>query len=291
MWLAIAMSVGCVPQGSGQVLSGWEFEWQDLSHRVSELAVASDSLTLVGGNWSTGEQGADLWQGEVQRLTLDSPVDIVTVELEAGSSLSVTSPWGDRPQVALIQGFGFSTGVEQGADYPSDYDPAHGYTVGRLGVEISEVVDGEVTVGTTFLPRPTGESFDDRPEMDAAMDFAVVGSWVSVAFVPLRRVPEELPVEVSGTLPYSPPYSDHDPTPLDLGTGAWRRFDIDVNRDTEHGDYLRALGLSPEQAWVSGSSVFELQAMKFAVSGDFVPLEGQIEERSRAWSEPGVGSL
>ena len=200
-------------------------------------------------------------------------------------------PWGDRTQIAVIDGFHFETDVEQPADYPDDYDPGHGYTLGELGVAIDPVQNGETTVQATFTPQPTGEGFDDRPEMDASMPYAVIGATVRVAFVPLTRAPQSIPVELQGDLEYDPPYSDHDPIPLDLGTGAWSSFSLRVNPTGDTGDYVRALGLQGHQAWVSSSSVFELAPASYEIDADFIPLSGHIDELEIQWTEPGSKSF
>ena len=266
-------------------------EWEELSHRVSSLEAGRDQLGLVGGDWSTGEQGSDRWRGEVSVLRVQRPVEYVEVTLEAGESVRIVSPWGDRAQLALIDGFHFDTDVGQPSDYPSDYDPGHGYTLGELSVAIEPVLAGETTVEASFRPQPTGEGFDDRPAMDASMPFAVVNATVRVAFVPVRREPQAVPVELSGELEYEPPYSEHHPVPLDLGTGGWSSFSVRVNPTEGSGDYLRALGLQGHQAWVSSSSVFELAPVTYEIRGDFVPLSGHMEGRKIQWREPGTGSF
>ena len=66
MWMTLAV-LGCTegPRVDAAVLSGWNLAWDELSHRMSYVETALEpsgaaTMGLIGGDWSTGDEYADL---------------------------------------------------------------------------------------------------------------------------------------------------------------------------------------------------------------------------------------
>ena len=62
--MSLLLLLACAPSDPELLLTGWEYEWEQLSHRVAFLRVgveedSSLSLGLIGGDWSTGTTFTD----------------------------------------------------------------------------------------------------------------------------------------------------------------------------------------------------------------------------------------
>ena len=60
------------------VWSGFHYEWQELSHRISLLEAnlhedSSITMGMIGGDWSTGELFSDLPQFRMHQQRISSP--------------------------------------------------------------------------------------------------------------------------------------------------------------------------------------------------------------------------
>jgi hypothetical protein len=88
-----------------------------------------------------------------------------------------------------------------------------------------------------------------------------------------------LPVEATGTHPYSPPYSVQEATVLGLDfpdqrLALWRELDFQVNPGG-YGDYVRSIGaeivgdenIDKVSLDLTNSSVYELGAFSYSISG------------------------
>lgn len=250
------------------LLTGWNYEWEQLSHRVSTLrvGVADDtslSLGLVGGDWSTGATFTDtpyyrvryqrvtatglrVFRGTATLLVGPEPSGTTTLELDAaglpeGYALS-----------AVINGFSLDTDVPQGADYPADYDPAYGYTSNGFGFFLGDV---ERVGDTLRVPVQANVRWgpQDRADMNAAIPYAVTEVTVNVVVLAGPFEPETSSASKTLDLPWDPPFTDQPPLELDVDFAggasealvAWRGFDLGLNLEGPsmgEGDYLRAFG-------------------------------------------------
>ena len=153
--------LACADPGEPELLlTGWEYEWEQLSHRVSYVRVglepdSSLDLGLVGGDWSTGATFTDtpMYRVRYQEVTgAGVHVRRASTTLSIGPDQEATGevevdvsdvPAGDD-LVAIINGFELNTGVQQGEGYPDDYNPAYGYTSNGFGITLGEVTrDGD----------------------------------------------------------------------------------------------------------------------------------------------------
>jgi len=324
-----------VPTSDLEVLGGFEMEWDVLSHRVSrlEVGVSTDGaeMAMVGGDWSTGDAFSDFLHYRLATLDIREaqagfgqvriPVRIKARGLDEDGELAGSGRiegFGDVPismvgswpeYTAVIQGFGIHTDVEQSAEFPDDYDSSHGYPLGRLAIEVGAVVRGDTTLSVAasllFEPAATGESILDRPAMDSSIPFAAFEGWVDVGIVGHQRAGADIPVDVTGTHAYSPPYSPQEPieVPMDFGAnrvGMWQSMEFEVNPGG-HGDYIRAIGaelvgnedIDAVRMTLTNSSAYELAPMSYRIGGRIALLDlgrkTQVYLRLRE-GEAGVGA-
>lgn len=266
--MLFVLLAACSPGETGKalVLTGWEFHWAQLSHRISLLRVGlnQDStldLGLVGGDFSTGEtmvdtpgyrvrferveaRGLQAWEGAA---TFDVGPDGLLSD-----SLSIDTPGWDGPVAAFLQGFSIDTSVPQPEGYPDDYDPGHGYTSAGFGVLLGEPWQGReaVEVPVELVVRWAPQ---DREDMNAAIPHAHTEVGVRVLVVGFDGELSTGTATGSAEYEYAPPYTDQPPieVPVRLeGPGAegfvgWRGFDLvgrALGEDEGQGDYLRAFG-------------------------------------------------
>lgn len=261
--------IACAPPAEhALVLNGWSYAWSDLSHRISTLRVelAQDGtidLALVGGSYTNGTDGTDTpnytvaWSdialpgGRFVEATADW---MVGPDGAASTTLTAASPEGCDAPVAYLNGFGMDTGVAQSADYPSDYDPALGYTSNGFGFQLGEaaLADGQLTVEATASVRWGPQ---DRDDMNAAIPYAQTGVHARALFV--CGAHDVAPAEASGSVAYAfgPPYTEQPPLSAAVSVEGEARdgaigltgFDLDAaftNVDgSAAGDYLRAFGV------------------------------------------------
>jgi hypothetical protein len=242
-----------VPTSDFEIFGGFQFEWDNLSHRISriEAAVGGEDgrhMAMVGGDWSTGESYSDFLHYrlptlEVQNAKANLGQIRVALQVMAPFDSEEEAPENDEHNphtwatgvaripitevgswdvyTAVIQGFGLRTDVPQSDDFPDSYDPANGYAIGHLAVSVGEPERGEteisVPVSLLFAPGDTGEAILDRPEMNASIPFAQFSAWVEVGVVGHLRAGADVPVEATGTHPYAPPYSEQPASLVSLG--------------------------------------------------------------------------
>lgn len=323
MTLLLLLACASGPEVEATLLSGFSLEWDALSHRISSLDLALEpdgagEMGLIGGDWSTGENASDFPLWSMQRSWIrtteasfayaSGPLSL-QAPFEGRLSLSVESEdLALHPELdAVISALRVRADVPQTEDFPEDYDPADGWPVLALSVEVLEVrrtdTGAEVELAARFEPGPTGESVLDRPEMDAAMPYATLTLELGATLIAHEGDVDTQTLSASVQHPYDPPYSDHEPLVMPLepmqrpGVTAWRRFSVVLNGGTgNHGDYLRALGLGlgSEQATatVSGSSVLEIAPLSVAFEGEVLqltPRGAEVEDRS-ASGEAEVGT-
>jgi hypothetical protein len=273
------MLMACsVPTSEFEIFAGFQFEWDNLSHRISRIEAVvggedGNQMAMVGGDWSTGEsfsdflnyrlptlevQNAKAGLGQVRvELTIpvpDSPgenEDEPTATWATGIAripISEVGAW--EVYTPVIQGFGIRTDVAQSGDFPDDYDPANGYALGRLAVSLGPAERGEtevvVPVSLLFVAGDTGEAILDRPEMNASIPFAQFNGWVEVGVVGHLRKGTDVPVEATGTHAYAPPYSEQPPSLVNLGLpegrlALWQTLSFEANPGGS-GDYIRNMG-------------------------------------------------
>lgn len=252
------------------LLTGWDYEWETLSHRVAYLRadLAQDSslgLGLVGGSFSTGEEGADVPHYRVRFADVTLPASalgeatvILDVPPEGSAEGEVTVPLPERRGrdglVALVNGFWIDTDVPQGEDYPADYPARWGYTTQGFGValgEVTEAADGAsvpVSAQVRWAPQ-------DRDDMNAAIPHAWTQVGVHVIVLATPAEVTEATATLSADYPFEPPYTEQPPMQGELGWDAaepsgvagWKAFDlrgegVPTNPENGTGDYVRGLG-------------------------------------------------
>lgn len=244
-----------VPTSDFEIFGGFQFEWDNLSHRISRIEAAvggedGHQMAMVGGDWSTGESYSDFLHYRLPTLEVQNAkaslgqarVDLVippaistpTDEEQGDGEETISHTWATgvaripisevgswEVYTSVIQGFGLRTDVDQSDDFPASYDPANGYAIGRFAVSVGEPERGEteiiVPVSLLFSPGDTGEAILDRPEMNASIPFAQFSGWVEVGVVGHLRAGTDVPVEATGTHSYAPPYSEQPSSLVSLG--------------------------------------------------------------------------
>ncbi len=287
MWLVALLA--CAPSSEPEILlTGWEYEWEQLSHRVSYLRVGVEedtslSLGLVGGDWSTGTTFTDtpLYRVRYQRIE-GAGIRIVRgaatllVGPDPSGTTTLVLDGTDLPAnaslVAVIDGFTLDTSVPQPDGYPDGYDPAYGYTSQGFGLALGEPerdgTDVRIPIDATVRWGP-----QDREDVNAAIPHAVTEVSVDVALVAFDGDLEVFPL--AGARPYDPtqerPYTEQPPIemPVDFSGGAregfvaWRSFDLQLNLEgpsVGEGDYLRAFGAEvvptevAQRAWAGAAT-------------------------------------
>ena len=292
--------------GTHHVLAGFNHTWDFLSHRVSltELAIAEDGTItsgIIGGDFSTGDVASDFVHVRVtqSRITgsgvfvghgqLDVTVgpdgrfsETVTLDVPGISSVSNAT--------AALAGFRISTDTAQPADYPSDYDPALGYTTKGWGFTVGEpTLSGDtasLTVSGIKRWAPTDNDADpaDRSDMNGAIPHAQTELSIHYTVIGF----DGSLTTGSGTASVDYPngnYSEQPPlTQSDLGLNletAGAGFPIIQSYDLlledqvsdEWGDYIRSYGVElfdgdPLQGSteLTKYSVLEIAAIRFTPS-------------------------
>jgi len=259
------------PAGSELLLTGWEYEWEELSHRVSYLRIgveedSSLALGLVGGDWSTGATYVDTPHYRVRYQRITAPgLQVVrgSTSLQVGpeptGATALVLDAADLPEdaslVAVINGFWLDTAVPQPDGYPADYDPAYGYTSNGFGLKLGPPERAGATV-TVPIEATVRWGPQDREDMNAAIPFAVTELGVDVALLAFDGDLDAL--SLAAERPYDDtqerPFTDQPPMELPAafeggareGIVAWRGFDLQLNlagSSVGEGDYLRAFGV------------------------------------------------
>jgi hypothetical protein len=250
------------------VLSGWEYDWELLSHRVSLLRVdlqqsATADLALVGGSYTTGEDASDTPNYRIGWSDIGVPGAtfteangewVVGPEGTSTAALTVEAPESCENVTAYLNGFSIETDIPQSADYPADYDPALGYTSNGFGFSLSEPTntDGVLAVDVTASIRWAPQ---DREDMNAAIPFAQTGVSARVLFACYAGDAVTMTVSGSADYPFEPAYTEQPPmtAPVEIagvapdGVLGNTGFNLDAaftNVDgSDAGDYLRSFGV------------------------------------------------
>lgn len=301
--------LACTPGEPTLLLTGWNYEWEVLSHRISYLRIgleedSSLALGLVGGEWSTGATYVDVPHYRVRYQRVVAPgVQVIrgTASLQVGPEpdgettllLDGTDIPANASLVAVIDGFSIDTDIPQSDSYPSDYDPAFGYTSNGFGLALGDPerdgTDVRVPVAATIRWGP-----QDREDMNRAIPHAVTGVTVDVALIAFTGRLDTAAVNTTAAYPYEPAYTDQPPMEATVGFDgapregfvAWRSFDLQANLDgpdAGQGDYLRAFGaeLVPAvttmshfegtaTATITTSSALEFTQLTAGFSGELV---------------------
>ncbi len=298
---------------SAVVWGGWTHTWELLNHRVSLIeAILDDDETmrmgLVGGDWSTGENATDTpwYRMRVQQVSaLDFAVISGETELAVGPEGSVTETVSiSAPDVAALpnaiialRGISLNTDTAQSADYPSDYDPALGYTSQGFGFSVGAptIADDSVSFDVSAAIRWGFASEDDpidRSDMNGAIPHATTAVTVAWTVIGFSGTAIDAATEGSVDHPHDPPYSEQlalgsDDLPVSIGAGGGpgfailRAFDlgVEVPGAPDDGEYLRSFGVElipadsasepiSVQAEVTNSSFVETGAIRFSPTID-----------------------
>ena len=284
------------------IWSGWNHTWGLLSHRLSLAQVRAGTGNtatsgILGGDWSTGES----WSDDVNYRIHQQDVEGSQLQVEHGMTTLIVGPDGsasgveatemlDDAQLVVLQGFEITTDVAQDDDYPSDYDPALGYTSRGFGMGVS-LEDGQVHAEARVSWGPR-----DRPDVNGAIPFAQTG--VTVYWTAINGIDAltETTYNADQERAHSPPNSPQAgmSEPVDwAGTGvsAIRSFDLSLT-DTDGGtggDYLRSFGAEVQPSEDGGppgaiggeiltTAPIELGTMSMAVSIEavWIPLDPEL---------------
>jgi hypothetical protein len=279
MILAALLACSPGPEDSAAVLTGWNYGWRDLAHRISLLRVdlaedGSAELGLVGGDWSTGETASD----EATFRITHTMVTTGSAAFARGTVEIIVGPEGeadgeivldaaDLPERgdlrALLSGFTIVTDVEQTSpEYPTDYDPAYGYTPTGFGFAVGRPVRSGDSVRIPVTAR-VGWGPQDREDMNRAVPHAITAVEVSALAVSFDGQATDL--ALTGSTTYEPENPDasiwsgteqppfqadasFEGGPRDSFVG-WSAFTLSVNPTGDfagEGEYLRAFGVEAD---------------------------------------------
>ena len=305
------------------------FEWETVNHRVSLWAMKllptepegcwADKLEVgvIGGDFSTGERFTDNptvhfgFQSVVQPDPTVLGASRVSLDFDLAPPGGVTRHMalsrlehhltGYAQIAAMIEGFSFQTDVEQGLDYPDNYNPAHGYTSRGLGmnVEVTDFTDSTIHLRVDVRFE---HGTSDREAMNAAIPYANTAAHVDIVLLGLHQ---NIPVHEGGvdydlTYPLPEPLSKDRFEPASdeqqslllegspgHGTGifGWTQIDFRLAPAQEEdpegtaGYYIRAFRAAIDQREYNpktGSALFHLN--------------GYASNSSEAWSYYGLHS-
>jgi hypothetical protein len=252
-------------------------------------------LGMIGGDWSTGAVWSDVpsFRFHTQAITT-SQVHVVHgttvlsldrgLEATASEVVEVPAGWETKAASVVLRGVRLNTDVEQGPDYPSDYDPALGYTSSGLSYGVGEpTVAGD---GVAFSV--SGQSFwapQDRADMNEAIEYAQSELEVGWTVIFHSEAREDYTVSATADYPRTPPYSEHPALGvegLSFGPVAKPGFAgirsvtlrLQDQAGTEQGSYWRRIGFELRDldqshpygyAMVTNSSLFEELAVTASV--------------------------
>ena len=240
------------------VWSGWNHTWDMLAHRVSLIRVRSNQdgsaeSGILGGDWSTGATWADSVGYRIHQQMIPS----AAITAQFGETILSIGPDGSATGVAslgafdadlvVLSGFEITTDIEQPEDYPSEYDPALGYTSRGFGMSVALDGNNDVVANGAVRWGPR-----DREDMNAAMAHA--DTRLTIWWTALSGIEhfENAYVVGSQELAHDPPNSEQaavthtlDWTEDGPGISAMSQFDLKLY-DTDGGDggdYLRSFGV------------------------------------------------
>lgn len=191
--------------------------WRNVNHRVSlwqmrlepgpdEGGCPADALDVafIGGDFSTGAVMSDTprYDFGFQRVDAGAPAVLGAarkrIEMIIGpegiaegtvtlsrEDLSLT---GYERILAFVEGLRLATDIEQGPEYPDNYDPAHGYTSRGLGVRVGvedagESADAAADVVKLEYRVRFQHGTSDRKDMNEAMVHAITAASLDVLLV------------------------------------------------------------------------------------------------------------
>lgn len=206
-----------VPEFEQSVLwSGYHYEWEELSHRIALVHTelhedATSTMGMIGGDWSTGDLFSDALLFRMHQQHVSDPYfrainGSSSIVLDADAEQTMTIPLEDDVVGIALQGFRINTDVEQSADYPVDYNPAHGYTSAGISCAIAPDFDQQtanISVQVDWGPQ-------DRSVMNEAMLHAKSEVTVYWAQIKNKTEPTTQILGITESLPYEPPFSEHD---------------------------------------------------------------------------------
>lgn len=293
-----ATDTGATDTETFTIWSGWNHSWALLSHRISLVRVkAGEGGTaesgILGGDWSTGES----WSDDVNYRIHQQDVTSSTLTVEHGERSLIVGPDGSATASSLLdigdadlvvlRGFEINTDIAQSDDYPTDYDPALGYTSRGFGIGVS-LEGSEVIASSTILWGPR-----DRADVNSAVPHAQTG--VTVYWTAISGIDSKTESSFSGgqELAHTPPNSPQEgmSEPLDwsgIGIAALTSIQLSINDvdGGDGGDYLRSFGaeIPPSEsgdapnelsAEILNTSLIELAHMRmdYDVSAVWIPLD------------------
>ena len=206
-----------VPEFEQSVLwSGYHYEWEELSHRIALVHTelhedATSTMGMIGGDWSTGALFSDALLFRMHQQRVSDPYFRVmngssSMVLDADAEQTLTISLEEDVVGVALQGFRISTDMEQPADYPVDYNPAHGYTSAGISCAMKPDIgqkSAEITVQVDWGPQ-------DRSVMNEAMLHAKSEVTVYWAQIKNKTDPTTQTLDIVESLAHEPPFSEHD---------------------------------------------------------------------------------
>jgi predicted small lipoprotein YifL len=248
------------------------FRWKALNHRFSawnqqldrdgDRRCRAETLEVdhVGGDFSDGNDevprlkygfrertGPGPTRVGVARRTIEVSID--TTGVATGSQTLARSDLNlrnYRDVVALVEGFGFQTDVEQSDAYPDDYDPAQGYTMRGIGASVEASADRE-TVELDYRLRVEPGTSPDREPHNRAVPHARLQGRLGVLLVGVSDTPV-----ATGSVAYS--YQHDKPA----------AFEEDDFSPAARGKQLLTLQGDPE----AGRGVFGIRSFDIELTPD-----------------------
>ena len=307
--MALSGCVANAPDGpirESIIWSGFNYSWDQLSHRVALTRAITEadetlSMGLIGGDWSTGSTFTDtpLYRMRYQRVSSRGFVVVhgqTQTTVGPDGALSTTDHLTDvsltqQPNhVVVLRGFEINTDIPQNSEYPTDYDPALGYTSRGFGFQVSQP-DVESNSLSFSITGDVRWGPQDREDMNAAIAHAqtsITVAWSAIGYTGTRT---DTLLSATTNYPHDPPFTVHEPfgsnhlpiyvdgTPGVVGlTG----FDLEMSDQagTQDGGYLRNFGFEVVQdargvpthatAECTNSSAFEEIAIRVTPSANVV---------------------
>jgi hypothetical protein len=213
-----------VEESSSYVWGGFGYEWETLSHRLSLLKgmmteTGGAEVGMIGGDWSTGATWSDVPSFRLHTQAVkSSQVHVVhgaTVlsmdrneETLVSEELAIPAGLEGENASVVLRGIRLNADVPQGEDYPSNYDPALGYTSSGLRYGV-----GDATVEADMVSFPvTGQLFwgpQDREDMNEALKYAQSELEIGWTVIFHSEPREDYTVSGSAVYPRTPPNSEH----------------------------------------------------------------------------------
>ncbi len=268
------------------VPTGFGLGWDRLNHRIAVYSVSYDPTAAVSCNGSTGAHvaaqfvGGDFSTGEVasdtpivrtsyavvgahepgvqSTPTLEIAFGQVQVDIDATQTASAELPdltlqSPASTTVLAVAGLGLYTDVPQDPDYPSDYDPALGYTSNGMAVSIQPGSPAQTTVRF-------GLAEADRENMNAAIAYARTKAMVQYMKVGVidgaltthtHTISHDYPeAEVFDSTPLPPIPSEKTRVTIagqpgfEQAVAVLTTVDFELFRSTPgHGDYIREMSI------------------------------------------------